>query len=894
MKITRKFSFHHIIALFIFLTVCLQAASNPDNSLSPKYSPQTPIDRVIIKFNENLQVRFDNGVINSGKSDLAQITQTIFNITAAPLQPLFIRDQEEIEQERIELQTEKSINLPDLNSYYSIAVSDYETAITLLENLSGNPLIEKAYIRPQSYLAEDIPPTTPDFIDEQGYLEAAPGGVDAFYAWNVPGGNGENVQIIDIEGNWDFEHEDFGDNIGTLLYGTYVNYLGWASHGTAIIGMMGADSNGYGVTGIAHKAQINTVSIGTVGVAAAVDYAGAHLNPGDVITIPLNVPGPRFDFSWQGDQAGYVAEEYFDDVFDATQIASAKGIVVVTAAGNGQEDLDDPIYEDRFNVNYRNSRAIFAGAGAPPSGNWGTDRSRISSSNYGSRLNLQGWGKEVVTTGYGGLFNPDNDYLQHYTDIFSGTSAATGMIGGVVASLQSAYIEAHGEPMIIEDLVYLLDLSGTLQPNPNEKIGPRPDLGLALQAMQSPSGVSTNPRIINAVIPDGQISTTEIYLINKNTFSINFDITANDTMEGWSEGGWLSTTPSGGLVPAQDSILIDVNYDAGLLAGTTHPYKAGLIIDYSSAKSYDSLFVPIFLTVVCNDTSYSIYDTDNNGLPYQWIDITSLGTEIPVIDYVNTVNPFYNLDDGTAGPYPIGFGFNYFGHYFNNFYASTNGVISLTEDDITMDGYFDDMLFPQLYFSTLIAPFWNDLTLDPGNNGHGSIYYYTSPALDTFIVSFEKIGNLVPADDTLITFQIILTDEGKIRFQYKETGIGGAETTALVGISYGYDCEYKEYYNQFQTLTNQPHDNLAVEFRPNFETTYQIGDANADGKVNISDAVYIINYVFSGGPTPMPLESAEVNCDGKVNVSDAVYLINYVFQGGNDPGDPNGDGLPDC
>jgi Dockerin type I domain len=72
------------------------------------------------------------------------------------------------------------------------------------------------------------------------------------------------------------------------------------------------------------------------------------------------------------------------------------------------------------------------------------------------------------------------------------------------------------------------------------------------------------------------------------------------------------------------------------------------------------------------------------------------------------------------------------------------------------------------------------------------------------------------------------------------------------------------------------------------------GDANGDGTINVSDAVYIINYVFVGGDPPDPLESGDVNCDGTVNVSDAVWIINYVFAGGNAPGDLDGDGIPDC
>ena len=61
------------------------------------------------------------------------------------------------------------------------------------------------------------------------------------------------------------------------------------------------------------------------------------------------------------------------------------------------------------------------------------------------------------------------------------------------------------------------------------------------------------------------------------------------------------------------------------------------------------------------------------------------------------------------------------------------------------------------------------------------------------------------------------------------------------------------------------------------------GDANGDGSVNVSDAVFIINYVFNGGVAPDPLYTGDVNCDDNVNVSDAVYIINYVFLGGSPP-----------
>jgi hypothetical protein len=63
------------------------------------------------------------------------------------------------------------------------------------------------------------------------------------------------------------------------------------------------------------------------------------------------------------------------------------------------------------------------------------------------------------------------------------------------------------------------------------------------------------------------------------------------------------------------------------------------------------------------------------------------------------------------------------------------------------------------------------------------------------------------------------------------------------------------------------------------------GDADANGNVNVSDIVYLIDYVFADGPEPIPhMLAGDVDCNETVNVSDVVYLIAFVF----------GDGPPPC
>lgn len=61
------------------------------------------------------------------------------------------------------------------------------------------------------------------------------------------------------------------------------------------------------------------------------------------------------------------------------------------------------------------------------------------------------------------------------------------------------------------------------------------------------------------------------------------------------------------------------------------------------------------------------------------------------------------------------------------------------------------------------------------------------------------------------------------------------------------------------------------------------GDANRDGSIDISDAVFLITRIFGGGPAPVPQAAGDANCDGAVDISDAVFLISYIFAGGAAP-----------
>ncbi len=67
--------------------------------------------------------------------------------------------------------------------------------------------------------------------------------------------------------------------------------------------------------------------------------------------------------------------------------------------------------------------------------------------------------------------------------------------------------------------------------------------------------------------------------------------------------------------------------------------------------------------------------------------------------------------------------------------------------------------------------------------------------------------------------------------------------------------------------------------------TYINGDVDANGFVSISDAVYLISFIFVGGPAPTPWAAAVyIDSSPTVSISDVVFLINYIFAGGPPPG----------
>jgi hypothetical protein len=79
---------------------------------------------------------------------------------------------------------------------------------------------------------------------------------------------------------------------------------------------------------------------------------------------------------------------------------------------------------------------------------------------------------------------------------------------------------------------------------------------------------------------------------------------------------------------------------------------------------------------------------------------------------------------------------------------------------------------------------------------------------------------------------------------------------------------------------------LAQDNMPYYTTIHNAkrGDANGDQEINITDVLYMINYLFRHGPAPVSFVSGDANCDDDLGILDVVYLINYLYKHGPSPG----------
>jgi hypothetical protein len=232
-----------------------------------------------------------------------------------------------------------------------------------------------------------------------------------------------------------------------------------------------------------------------------------------------------------------------------------------------------------------------------------------------------------------------------------------------------------------------------------------------------------------------------------------------------------------------------------------------------------------------------------NGPQYVWNSITGTGTQ--VTNWVATGSSA--LDDGFAGPFPIGFNFKFYGETKTQLYIHTNGLILFVLPtaswitNSTIPGSSDPNAF--------IAPLWDDLD----GRTQGTVHYKAE--VDKFIIQYtnwQKYG----ASSSSFSFQIVLHKSGKITYYYNN--LVGDVASNTVGIeSPGGTTGLQVTYNAAY-LTN----NLAIDFAAEPEWLFT---NNTSGTITSGNSTQFVLQVSTDG-----LELGNYSMDVRIKSNCAV------------------------
>jgi hypothetical protein len=324
------------------------------------------------------------------------------------------------------------------------------------------------------------------------------------------------VNFVDMEQGWTLNHEDLVSKGITLISGMNQAYFG---HGTSVLGEVVAVDNTIGNVGISPNissarvvSQYRTST--NYNTSDAILSATNALGFGDVLLLEAQTTVAGV--------SGYLPIEVETAVFDSIRLATALGIIVVEAGGNGSNDLDT--FTDtggqqilnRSSSNFKDSGAIMVGAASSTN-----PHSKLSFSNYGSRIDCYAWGQNIDTTGDGWTGNLTNTY----TTGFGGTSGATPIITGAALCIQGISKSLPQLPHIFSPLqmrsILSSTLTGTASANPaTDKIGVMPNLRAIIDSnlgLRPDAYIRDNPMDQGDPVTTGMISMSPDIIVKTAT-----------------------------------------------------------------------------------------------------------------------------------------------------------------------------------------------------------------------------------------------------------------------------------------------------------------------------------------------------------------------------------------
>jgi serine protease len=588
-----------------------------------------------LKFVEGSGIEHQGQAFVSKSVDVAALNALLSFVPELQVASIFTGLPRQLRHEKSRLETQSGRDLPDLSLYFHVTLGSGATvksAERLIDALNAFPIVEFAEPVPMPAL-----PPSHGFSKYAAHEFALPDGIGTTQVTGVAGVLGDYVQIVDIENKWNVNHED-----------------------------LTAATRPEAFTRIVPNARVRTVNADSTsieegqGVANAIYVASLNVGAGDVILLEQQTPGPNYPCSTD-DQCGLVPIEYDDVVYAAITWATAYGIIVIEAAGNGHQNLDATEYDDTFNTltGRPDSGAIIVGAGAAPASckeRAGKPiHSRLEFSNYGEFVDLQGSGE---------------------------CSRASHIVAGAAAAYSSATEATIGTYPTSWHVRHALMSTGTTQDTTSQNalqgnIGPLPNLLAALALI----GTDTTPPTITAPIQSivkGKVG---------STVPIRVRWSASDASGIKSYKLWRSTN-GGNLVLDATLSPTATSHTYLLPVGNSYLFR---VVAYDNAGNASApARGPTFTPTVTDDSSCCIYSVLPPGSNSSWIHESSSEA------YLGTLSKFEALSFGTRG---IG------GRAKYTFTGRDVAYVAALGDWRSVSVRIDDVIFPlvQLYRGTAVG-----------------------------------------------------------------------------------------------------------------------------------------------------------------------------------------------
>ena len=307
---------------------------------------------------------------------------------------------------------------------------------------------------------------------------------------------------------------------------------------------------------------------------------------------------------------------------------------------------------------------------------------------------------------------------------------------------------------------------------------------------------------------------------------------------------------------------------------------------------------------------------DESSIPVDWIDISSIGTQLS-----------FPQNDEAADPINIGFDYSFYGQSYSQCIVNANGWVGFGSDN---DAWENTSVPNTSAPRPAIFGFWDDL--NPVNNQcneycSGNVYYHSNS--ERLVISFEEVAHWwTNFENSFYSFQVVLYPSGDLNLNYGSiTGthsatIGMQNANGTDGLQLSLNDNYvhsglsikitrepswvsvsldqgevsagfsesigvtfssegltsSEYTANMNISSNGGSATLPITLTVTGGSSVVAGDLNMDGMINVQDIIIMVNVILDQlEPSPEQFEAADLNEDGIINILDVIDLVNMIL-----------------